>query len=135
MRYSSLQRSVKKNKPMGIDIPGRDQPVGKSFIERVSEETMREFEQERNQYMEKRKKQSFNNKLFPALTEATQMFHSREGSVQRDTQGHSVFGGSDSEMRYQMPYLQEAPSVTKLPEIENRNHHHLHHQAHHESIE
>ena len=46
-RYSSLQRGIYKYKPMGYDIPGRDHPLGKNFIERVSEETMREYQSER----------------------------------------------------------------------------------------
>lgn len=66
---------------MGYDIPGKDAPVKRTFIERVSEEIMREFQTERNQDMDRRRKQIMETKLFPALNEATQQFHNRESSV------------------------------------------------------
>ena len=35
--------AANKNQSMGYDIPGKDQPIKRSFIERVSEETMRDY--------------------------------------------------------------------------------------------
>lgn len=43
---------------------------------------MREYEKERNLDLERRKKHILETKMFPALSEATMQFHSRENSIQ-----------------------------------------------------
>lgn len=55
-------------------------------------------------------------KLFPALSEATQMFHSREGSIQHVR--NSVFG-SETDRMFQPSTIEH--SVTKLPDIDAKH--------------
>ena len=63
---------MNKMRSLGYDIPGKDQPAKKSFIERVSEETIRQYQDQRAQDIERRKNNILQTKLFPALNEATQ---------------------------------------------------------------
>ena len=43
-RYSSVARQPPRSKKrFGIDIPGKDGPAGRSFVERVSEETLTRY--------------------------------------------------------------------------------------------
>jgi len=43
-RYSSVARQAPRSrKQFGIDIPGKDGPAGRSFVERVSEETLTRY--------------------------------------------------------------------------------------------
>ena len=64
------------------------------------------------------------NKLFPALNEATQQFHSRENSIQnaRNSAFGSEYDFKNINVQSQFDLI-PTQATTKLPEVDHKNRH------------